>query len=241
MNEDILNQLGQPSEMPEGEEESTEVKVEDKKKTSSKPLDDEVIASMMANGDNTRGMFEPDESELVDKKKKEKLHQDPDEDVKLKTKGDAKPSDKYAKEFQKDMIKNPQDYYINTPKGKMTVKDAREKGYDPVTKRFRKQKNSKREQELLGQLNDKDRAAVEKMMDPSQVGLAPADAQAMGLKPDSKMIRQGNPLEESAGPAPSPAQVATPMSAPAAQPGPMPGQAPAGGAPDIMSLLGGNT
>lgn len=228
MEEDILNQLGQPSEEP-----NEEVKVEEKKKSSNKPLDDEVIASMMANGDNTKGMFEPDESEVKDKD--EKLHEDPDEKVKLKTKGNAKPSDKYATEFQKDMLKNPQDYYINTPKGKMTVKEAREKGYDPVTKRFRLKKNTKREQELLGQLNEKDRAAVEKMMDPSQVGLAPADAQAMGLKPDSKMIRQGNPMEEQ-----PPAQVATPMSAPAAQPGPMPGQAPAGGAPDIMSLLGGN-
>ena len=55
----------------------------------------------------------------------------------------------------------------------------------------------------------------------------------MGLKPDSKMVRQGNPLEESAGPAPSPAQVATPMSAPTQPAGQQP-------APDINALLGGN-
>lgn len=223
MNEDILNQLGQPSEEP-----TEEVKVEDKKKSSGKPLDDEVIASMMANGDNTKGMFEPDESEVVDKDKKEKLHEDPDESVKLKTKGNAKPSDKYATEFQKDMIKNPEKYYINTPKGKMTVKEAQEKGYDPTTKRFTGKKNNKREEQLLSQLNEKDRAAVERMMDPSQVGLAPADAQAMGLKPDSKMIRQGNPMEQ------PPAQAPTPMSPPTA------GPAPTQGTPDINALLGGN-
>ena len=223
MNEDILNQLGQPSEEP-----TEEVKVEDKKKSSGKPLDDEVIASMMANGDNTKGMFEPDESEVVDKDKKEKLHEEPDEDVKLKTKGDAKPSDKYATEFQKDMIKNPENYYINTPRGKMTIKEAQEKGYDPTTKRFTGKKNNKREEQLLSQLNEKDRAAVERMMDPSQVGLAPADAQAMGLKSDSKMIRQGNPME------------GTPMSSPSPAQQPMPGQAPAQGAPDINALLGGN-
>lgn len=221
MNEDILNQLGQPSEEP-----TEEVKVENKKKSSGKQLDDEVIASMMANGDNTKGMFEPDESEVVDKDKKEKLHEDPDEKVKLKTKGDAKPSEKYATEFQKDMIKNPENYYINTPKGEMTVKEAIQKGYDPLTKRFNKGDTNKKD-EILSQLNDKDRAAVEKLFDPSQVGLAPADATSMGLKPNSKMIRQGNPMEQ------PPDQAPTPMSPPTA------GPAPAQGAPDINTLLGG--
>lgn len=221
MNEDILNQLGQSSEEP-----TEEVKVEDKKKSSGKPLDDEVIASMMANGDNTKGMFEPDESEVVDKDKKEKLHEDQDKEVKLKTRGDAKPSDKYAKEFQKDMIKNPENYYINTPRGKMTIKEAQEKGYDPTTKRFTGKKNNKREEQLLSQLNEKDRAAIEKMMDPSQVGLAPADAQAMGIKPDSPMIRHG---EEST-------QIPQGNPQPQEQ---MPTQ-PTGNPQDIMSLLGGN-
>ena len=226
MNEDILNQLGQPSEEP-----TEEIKVEDKKKSSGKQIDDEVLASMMANGDNTAGMFTPDESEVKDKD--EKLHEDQDKDVKLKTKGKAKPSTKYATEFQKDMLKNPDKYFVDTPKGKMTIKEAQEQGYDPRTKRFNRNKNNKREEALLAQLNDKDRAAVERMMDPSQVGLAPADAQALGLKPDSKMIRQGNPMEQ------PPAQAPTPMSPPTG-PSPMPGQQPAGGAPDINALLGGN-
>ena len=227
MNEDILNQLGQPSETPE-DGESTELKFDEKKKKSKTAIDDEVIASMMANGDNTKGMFEPNESEVTDKD--EKLHEDPDKDAKLKTKGEVKPSDKYATQFQEDMVKNPDKYYINTPRGKMTIKEAQEKGYDPTTKRFTLKKNNKREEKLLSQLNDKDRAAGEKMMDPSQVGLAPADAESMGLKPDSKMIRQGNPMEGTQMSSPSPDQVATPMSAP---------QQPAG-QQDINSLLGGN-
>ena len=222
MNEDILNQLGQPSEEP-----TEEIKVEDKKKSSGKPLDDEVIASMMANGDNTKGMFEPDESELVDKNKKEKLHEDQDKEVKLKTRGDAKPSDKYAKEFQKDMIKNPENYYINTPRGKITIKETQEKGYDPTTKRFTGKKNNKREEQLLSQLNEKDRAAIEKMMDPSQVGLAPADAQAMGIKPDSPMIRHSEESQQ------------IPQGNPEQPQGQMPNQ-PTGNPQDIMSLLGGN-
>ena len=223
MNEDILNQLGQPSEEP-----TAEIKVENKKKSSGKPLDDEVIASMMANGDNTKGMFEPDESEVVDKNKEEKLHEDQDKEVKLKTRGDAKPSDKYMTEFQKDMQKNPEDYFINTPKGKMSLKEAREKGYDPVTHRFRKKTvDSKREEELLSQVNEKDREGIKRMLDPSQLQLAPADAQAMGIKPDSPMVRHG---EESP-------QI--PQVNPEQPQGPMPTQ-PAGNPQDIMSLLGGN-
>lgn len=224
MNEDILNQLGQPSEEP-----AKETEVEDKKKSSGKQLDDEVLASMMANGDNTKGMFEPDESEVIDKDKDEKLHEEQTDEVKLKTKGQAKPSKKYESAFQKDILKNPENYYINTPKGEMTVKEAISKGYNPLTRDFDNQANSKLEQ-TMSMLNDKDREAVGKLFDPAQVGLAPADAESMGLKADSAMIRQSNPMEGTQMSSPSPAQVATPMSAP---------QQPAG-QPDINSLLGGN-
>lgn len=224
MNEDILNQLGQPSEEP-----AKEIKVEDKKKSSGKQLDDEVLASMMANGDNTKGMFEPDESEVIDKDKDEKLHEEQTDEVKLKTKGQAKPSKKYESAFQKDILKNPENYYINTPKGEMTVKEAMSKGYNPLTRDFDNQTNSKLEQ-TMSMLNDKDREAVGKLFDPAQVGLAPADAESMGLKADSAMVRQNNPMEGTQMSSPSPAQVATPMSAP---------QQPAG-QPDINSLLGGN-
>lgn len=237
MNEEILNQLGLPNEDEEETTSKSEDKEKEKKKPSKKTIEDDAILSMIANGDNTKGMFEPDEDEVVDKDKNEKLHQDVDEDAKIKIRGDAKPSDKYAEKFQEDMIKNPQDYMVNTPKGKMTLKEAREKGYDPITKRFRKKTNTKREQELLAQLNEKDRAAIERMMDPSQVGLAPADAQALGLKPDSKMIRQSEGAQP-AMPIPSAPTAQIPQ-APATQPS-------AQAAPtnqtnaDILSLLGGN-
>lgn len=237
MNEEILNQLGLPNEDEEETTSKSEDKDKEKKKPSKKTIEDDAILSMIANGDNTKGMFEPDEDEVVDKDKNEKLHQEVDEDAKIKIKGDAKPSDKYAEKFQEDMIKNPQDYMVNTPKGKMTLKEAREKGYDPLTKRFRKRTNSKREQELLAQLNEKDRAAIERMMDPSQVGLAPADAQALGLKPDSKMIRQSEGAQP-AMPIPStptaqvpqaPATKSSAQATPASQTN-----------TDILSLLGGN-
>ncbi len=219
MNEDILNQLGQPSETPE-DGESTELKFDEKKNKSKTAIDDEVIASMMANGDNTKGMFEPDESEVTDKD--EKLHEDPDKEAKLKTKGEAKPSDKYKDKFKEDMVKNPDKYFIDTPKGQMSIKEAKEQGYDPVTRRFKKKKDNSREA-MLSEVNEKDQEAMRKLMDPSQLGLAPADAESLGVKPNSPMVR--NQMSS-----PSPDQVATPMSAP---------QQPAG-QPDINSLLGGN-
>lgn len=219
MNEDILNQLGQTSEEP------TEEKV-DKKKDSKQVIDDEVIASMMANGDNTRGMFEPDESEVVDKDKKEKLHEDQDKDAKLKTKGEAKPSDKYKDKFKEDMIKNPDKYFVDTPKGRMSIKEAKEQGFDPTTRRFKKKKDNSRE-EMLSKVNEKDQEAIRKLMDPSQLGLAPADAEGLGVKPDSPMVKQASPLGQ-------PVQAPTPMSPPTA------GPAPAQAAPDINALLGGN-
>lgn len=224
---DILNQLGKTTDATEETlEEPVERETQPKNKTG-KTLDEELIASMLLNGDNTQGMFEPKQEELVDTKKKEKLHEETDKDAKIKTKGAVKPSDKYAEEFQKDMQKNPDKYYVNTPRGQMTIQEAKNKGYDPLTKRFNRNSNNAREQELLAQLNDKDRAAVEKLMDPSQVGLAPADAQALGLPKTSKMIR--------------PAQTATPEQAPAQAPAPAQtqptGQQPA---PDINALLGGN-
>lgn len=219
MNEDILNQLGQPSETPE-DGESTELKFDEKKKKSKNAIDDEVIASMMANGDNTKGMFEPDESEVTDKD--EKLHEDPDKEAKLKTKGEAKPSNKYKDKFKEDMVKNPDKYFVDTPKGQMSIKEAKEQGYDPVTRRFKKKQDNSREA-MLSEVNEKDQEAMRKLMDPSQLGLAPADAESLGVKPDSPMVR--NQMSS-----PSPAQVATQMSAP---------QQPAG-QPDINSLLGGN-
>lgn len=218
MDEDILQQLGQavPEEQPE------EIKVPDKKKSSGKTIDAEILQQLMSNGDNTKGMFEPDEDELLEEN--EKAHEDQDEDVKVKTKGKAEPSKKYEKEFQKDMIKNPENYYIDTPKGRMTIKEAQEQGYDPLTHRFnRNQRNKQREEKLLSQVNEQDRKGIEALMDPKNVGLAPADAQAMGLKPDSPMIAQQVAEEQAMAQAPA----AIPQQAPAGQ-------------PDITQLLGGN-
>ena len=133
--------------------------------------------------------------------------------------------DKYKDKFKEDMVKNPDKYFVDTPKGRMSIKEAKEQGFDPTTKRFKKKKDNSRE-EMLSQVNEKDQEAIRKLMDPSQLGLAPADAEGLGVKPDSPMVKQASPLGQ-------PAQAPTPMSPPNA--GPVQAQ----GTPDINTLLGG--
>lgn len=228
MNEDILTQLGQGQPAPEesAEEPKEEIKYKDKKKSSGKKIEDEVLNDLLMNGDNTKGMITPSEKDRKKSNDDEELHKETDEDARLKGKGNAKPSDKYSTEFQKDIMKNPENYTIDTPLGPMTVKEAQEKGYNPLTRRFRK--GNSKAKETLDMLNDKDKAAVEKLFDPSQLGLAQADAEGLGLNPNSQMIKQPGQAEEAVPPT-DPAITANPMQQEAAPEG-----------DPMAALLGGN-
>ena len=90
MNEDILAQLGQGQPAP-AEEPKEEIKYKDKKKSSGKQIDDEVLTDLLMNGDNTKGMITPSEKDRKKANDDEELHEEPDEDAKLKGKGNAKP------------------------------------------------------------------------------------------------------------------------------------------------------
>lgn len=214
MNEDILAQLGsqgdKPTDVPE--EKKEDIKYEDKKKSEGKHINDEVLQSLINNGDNTKGMFTPKEKEDKD----DKAHEEVDEEAKFKVKSDAKPSKKYEKVFQEDMQKNPEKYYVNTPRGKMTLKEAEAKGYDPLTHRFnRKEQKQKEIDQILSTVNDKDKAGIKALLDPAQAGLAQADAEKMGLESNSPLVKPaegGNP-QESLGAATPPAAQATPEGA----------------------------
>lgn len=228
MNEDILAQLGQGQPAPEesAEEPKDEIKYKDKKKSSGKKIEDDVLTDILMNGDNTKGMITPSEKDRKKANDEEELHEEPDEGAKLKGKGTAKPSDKYSTEFQKDIMKNPENYTIETPRGTMTVKEAQEKGYNPLTRRFKKENTKAKE--TLDMLNDKDKAAVESLFDPSKLGLAQADAEGLGLNPNSQMIKQPGQAEQAVPPT-DPAMIAN--------------QTPQGAAPEgdpMAALLGGN-
>lgn len=197
MNEDILAQLGQGQPAP-AEEPKEEIKYKDKKKSSGKQIDDEVLNDLLMNGDNTKGMITPSEKDRKKANDEEELHEEPDEKAAMKVKSNAKPSQKYESEFQKDMMKNPDKYFINTPRGEMTIKEAMEQGYDPVTHRFNLKKNQEAELDAqLTDLNESDKAGIKRLLDPKQVGLAPADAEQMGIDPTNPTIRQPEPTAQS--------------------------------------------
>lgn len=202
--EDILGKAEEPEEKvvdpltatPEGEGNSLEkmdkISKEKPQKTNkdSKTLDEDVINELLKTGENTDGMFIPDEK----KEDEDKLHEEEDEEAKLKVGKDIKPSKKYEKHFKNDMLKHPDQYKVNTPQGEMTVSEAIRKGYNPITKQFEKEhdQNSIKEKHL-SQLNDADRAAIEKVTDPTIAQVAPADAEMYGLDANSPMVKSATP------------------------------------------------
>ncbi len=199
----------------------------------SKQLDDEVISDMLKTGENTDGMFSPNDADEF---------QEEDKDAKVKVGKNVKPVGKYEKEFKNDMLKHPDEYKVMTQRGEMTVSEAMRAGYNPITKRFEKGhgRDAIKENHLAG-LNDADREALERFTDPANAQVAPADAEMYGLQPGSPMIRPEQQVN------PSPAMNPMMQPAPAAggsnpvgaaMPGAQESMAP--GATDLSALLGGN-
>lgn len=157
-------------------------------------FDNDAVLEMLMTGENTEGMFTPNKEE-TDKEKEE------DETLKADIGTTTNVSKKYQKALLEDMIKNPDKFKIDTPEGEMTVKEALEKGYNPVTKQFGENKFKKKKDELLSQLNEDDKAKVERMTSPEAAGLAPADAEMMGLPggmpagPMPGAMPEGAPIE----------------------------------------------
>lgn len=211
-------------------------KKEPEEKDTAEKIDDDLFEQMLMSGDNSEGLFTPKEKEDKDNP----LHEDVDEKAKVKQVKITEKKGKYAKKFVEDITKNPNDYKVQTPKGEMTIAEAMRKGYNPITKRFEKDKSSEaiKEKHLSG-LNNAQRSKLEEITSPSAAHMAPKDAEAMGLPPDSPMIDgMGQPpMAPQAG-----AQTTAIPSEATGAPAPMPGQAPATGQEgglDIASMLGG--
>lgn len=230
MNPEINSMLGEQTpekenpldKISEAAKEAGKKKPESKEKVQS--FDDETFKQILMTGDNTEGLFTPSED-----KEEEPKHAEVDEDATIKQGKVGKPKGKYATKFLKDISKNPQDYKVQTPKGEMTIAEAMRKGYNPITKRFEKDKSADaiKEKHMAG-LNDADKAKLEELTSPSAARMAPKDAEAMGLPADSPMIAG----EQQAG--------GQPPISPAGQAAPTPAPGPEGGAgPDINSMLGG--
>lgn len=202
-------------------DEATKNKPQEKKDSVTDEMDEETIKQILMSGENSDGLFTPDKPTKDD----ENIHEEVDEEAKLKTGKVTGQSEKYSKKFREDISKNPDKYKVMTPKGEMTVKEAMAKGYNPLTKCFEKDKVAKNIVEKHKKnLNATDQQAIDTILDPKSANIAPADAGQMGLPANSPMVRQEQPQ---AGTLP-----------PEAMPGQAPA-APAGGGADIAAMLGG--
>lgn len=203
-------------------------KPKDKKETVAEDMDEETIKQILMSGENSDGLFTPDKP----LEEGEELHEEIDEEAKLKIGEVKEQSKKYSKRFREDISKNPEKYKVMTPKGEMTVQEAMSKGYNPLTKRFEKDKVAKNiVDKHKKNLNEADQGVIDTILDPKSANIAPADAEQMGLPADSPMVRQEQPQEGM--------PQALPGQAPVAGEVPQPAATPAAG-PDIASLLGGN-
>lgn len=205
-----------------------------------KKLDSNTIEEILMTGENTQGMFEPDNKEPEGNEPK--INEEVDDKAKRKLdKAETKPSEKYANRFKNDLLKHPEAYTVQTPEGEMTIAEAIKRGYNPVTKRFERAHNTQNiKKSFLSKLNDSDRQNLERITDPSAAQVAPADAEKYGLDASSPMIRQQSQMEQQ--------QMAPQPMQPAGQPqGMMPtGQqlpgseeSTAAGANPLAALLGG--
>ena len=175
--------------------------VEKEKPQSKGQLDGEILKEMLMTGENTDGMFSPDEEELLDPDDPDdKLHEDPDEMADVTTGALGKKFGEYQKKLLQDMKKNPEAYTIMTPKGEMNVVEAMKQGYDPVTKEFTGEVLGEGLDDELAGLPEDQQEALRGLLNPSAAHMAPDQGAAYGLDPNSPMIDpgmgQGIPEEE---------------------------------------------
>lgn len=175
---------------------------EQEKKTSSE-LDGEVIQEMLMTGENTDGMFTPNEKLDPDDPTKV-LHEDVDESAKVTTGKVTKKFGKYQKNFLKDMQKNPGAYKVKTPEGEMPLTEAMKRGYNPITKKFDKPVATSSAEEKLKGLPEDQQAILRTLTNPKSAHMPPSQGQAMGLSPNNPMVAQQMPGAMPPGVTPTP-------------------------------------
>lgn len=186
---------------------------QDQKKSASQ-LDEGTLKEMLMTGDNSGGMFTPNEDEVLDPNlPDDKLHEDVSDKAQVKTGKVTKKFGEYQKKFLADMKKNPEAYMIDTPEGKMNVAEAIKRGYDPSTKEFTEEPiTSKRDKELEG-LSESDQAIIKQLTDPSAAKIPPKEGEQYGLAEGDPMLAMMG--EEAPAPGGSPLEAAIPGQAPA--------------------------
>ena len=224
-NTDILEQLGVPEEgepVPQDEENVDKIP-------------DELLPQFLtADGEDGNIEATPDKEE--EKKREEEI------DVKISPSKIKQKVGKYSADFIDDIKKHPGKYTVETPRGRMTIKEALKQGWNPKTNEFDDNNSidAINERHLSG-LSQSDKDTIAYMDDPANQKFAPTDAEALGLDPNSPFIDHGNDALGLGGGAMPPGAEAMPPEAMAAQGGGLPPEAMAAGgqAPQAQAPAGG--
>ena len=173
---------------------------QDQKKSASQ-IDEGTLKEMLMTGDNSGGMFTPNEDEVLDPNiPDDKLHEEVSDKAQVKTGKVTKKFGEYQKKFLVDMKKNPEAYMIDTPDGKMNVAEAIKRGYDPSTKEFTDETiTSKRDKELEG-LSESDQAIIKQLTDPSAAKIPPKEGEMFGIEAGNPMLQQAPALGQAPAP-----------------------------------------
>ena len=173
MNE-ILEHLGR-------EEEYTDPPKEEEKDKTTLELE-EFLA--MLNADSKDGNFVSKDSDEFE-----------DRDYKIKPGKVSEKIGEYSDEIVDDAKKNPEKYFVETPRGKMTLKKAIMQGWNPATGKFDQEDIESTIKEGRDKLNLEDRELIEQLTNPANAGIAPADGEVMGL-PEGDPMMAGVPEDE---------------------------------------------
>lgn len=147
-------------------------------------LDPEVIEDIMLSPDGEDGNFVTDEEPEFEEPELEVDVGEVDEQF-----------GEYQEELIDDMRKHPDEYYVETPEGLITITEAFEKGWDPESGEFG-EPFEEHTDDILASLSDSDQEAIRAMTDPSAAQIPQGEAEMYGLDGGNPMVAQGGmPLD----------------------------------------------
>lgn len=100
---------------------------------------------------------------------------------------------KYSEEYIKQAMRDPEKFFIKTPKGKMSLKDAILLGWDPKKKEFNEDRALKKKLEKSEEkLSPKEKETLARLKEVNKI--SEADAEEMGVDPNKEMVQKGESL-----------------------------------------------
>lgn len=161
----------------------------EKIKSPLKEINEEHLTRILMQGDNSAGVFTPTESSILEETKLKKLHEEIAQNAKITKTSEAKTIGKYETQFQEDILKNPQNYKLNTPRGEMSLQDCIRNGYHPDTNTFGESPKQMLERHIRG-LDPREQEAIRNMVDTRNLSLDPKDVESRGIAASPEMLAQ---------------------------------------------------